>query len=172
MNKQNHLFKSLENECQKSKKRLFAKEEDVLIKHYYEDLNIKDWKVISTYLENRTSKNCRDRYQNYLDPKIVNKPFDLEEEDLLIELVAKYGKKWNTIASQMNNRSPGSVKNKWYKNLKDRVGKEFIESIPKQTGNRIARLVLPKIQQKEQTDYFWMNDDNFLNHSDWLEQIL
>jgi hypothetical protein len=49
-------------------------------------------------------KNCRDRYQNYLDPKIINKPFSLEEEDLLIELVAKYGKIWNTIAFQMNNR--------------------------------------------------------------------
>jgi hypothetical protein len=131
MNKQYHLCKSLETECQKSKKRLFTKQEDALIKHCYEDLNIKDWRIISTYLENRTSKNCRDHYFNYLDPKIINKPFNLEEEDLLIELVAKYGKKWNTIASQMNNRSAGSVKNKWYKNLKDKVGTEFIETIPK-----------------------------------------
>jgi hypothetical protein len=172
MNKQYDLCKSLETECQKSKTRLFTEQEDALIRHCYEDLNIKNWKIISTYLENRTSKNCRDRYQNYLDPKIINKPFNLEEEDLLIELVAKYGKKWNAIASQMNNRSPGSVKNKWYKNLKAKVGREFIESIPKKAENLIARLVHPEIQPKEPVDCFWMNDDNILMHSDWLEQIL
>jgi hypothetical protein len=113
MNKQNQLCKSFEDECKRSKKRFFTKEEDALIKHYYEDLNIKDWKIISTYLENRTAKNCKDHYQNYLDPKIINKPFNLEEEKLLIKLVAKYGKKWNTIASQMNNRSADYIKNKW-----------------------------------------------------------
>jgi hypothetical protein len=131
VNKQNHLCESLEDECQESKKRIFTEEEDAIIRHYYEDLNIKDWKIISTYLKNRTSKNCRDRYQNYLDPKIMNKPFSLEDEELLIELVAKYGKKWKTIASQMNNRSADSVKNKWYKNLKYKVGTKFIESVPK-----------------------------------------
>jgi hypothetical protein len=72
----------------------------------------------------------------------------------------------------MNNRSPGSVKNKWYKNLKNKVGTEFLESIPKKQGNRIARLVLPEVQLKEQADYFWMNDDDFTIRSDWLEQIL
>jgi hypothetical protein len=64
---------------------------------------------------------------------------------LLVELVAKYGKKWNAIASRMNSRSPGAIKSKWYKRLKDKVGIEFIESIPKNTGNRIARLVLPEV---------------------------
>jgi hypothetical protein len=54
--------------------------------------------------------------------------------------------------------------------LKNQVGKEFIESIPEKPGNRIARLALPEVQQKEAADYFWMNDDNFLTHSDWLEQ--
>jgi hypothetical protein len=49
MNKQNRFCKSLEGECPKSKKRLFTEEEDALIKHCYEDLNIKDWKIISTY---------------------------------------------------------------------------------------------------------------------------
>jgi hypothetical protein len=56
--------------------------------------------------------------------------------------------------------------------LKNKVGTEFLESIPTKQGNRIVRLVLPEVQLKEQTDYFWMNDDNFMTHSDWIEQIL
>jgi hypothetical protein len=80
-------------------------------------------------------------------------------------------KKKKTIASQMNNRSPGCVKNKWHKILKNKVGKESIESIPQNSGNRIARLVLLEVQPKEPSDYLWMNDDNFLTHSDWLESI-
>jgi hypothetical protein len=90
---------------------------------------------------------------------------------LLIELVAKYGTKWNTIAAQMNNRSPGCIKNKWYKHLKDKVGNEFLESIPKKQKNRIARLVFPESHIKESIDEFWMNQDNFLTNFYWLDQI-
>jgi hypothetical protein len=145
MKKQNEISQQFEVKCERSPKRLFTEQEDILIKYYYEDLNIKSWKIISFYLKNRTPKNCRDHYQNYLDPKIINKPFNVEEDDLLIELVEKYGKKWNFIACKMNYRSPGSVKNRWYKHLKIKVGNEFNESISKKSGNRIAQLVLPDI---------------------------
>jgi hypothetical protein len=48
-----------------------TEQENVLSKHDYEDLNIKDWKIILSYLDDRTAKHCRNHFRNYLDPEII-----------------------------------------------------------------------------------------------------
>jgi hypothetical protein len=169
MNKQDQICHSLQSESQKNKKRFFTHKEDNLIKHFYEDMEIKDWAIISSYLDNRTPKNCRDRYHNYFDSKLNLRPFNLEDDDLIIELVLKHGKKWNKIAYKMNNRSPGAVKSRWYKHLSHIIKKEFINSVSKKQVNRKARLMFPEIQPNE-SDNIWTKDYTFFNHSDWFEQ--
>jgi hypothetical protein len=41
MKKQNEISQQLEYECERFPQRLFTEQEDALIKHYYETLNIK-----------------------------------------------------------------------------------------------------------------------------------
>jgi hypothetical protein len=48
---QDRLFQSLEVENIKSSKRSLTEQEYVLSKHYCEDLNIKNGKIISSYLD-------------------------------------------------------------------------------------------------------------------------
>jgi hypothetical protein len=52
----------------KSSRQTFTKEDDWIIKHLYEQMKIKDWNKISAHFKNRSPKNCRDRYINYLSP--------------------------------------------------------------------------------------------------------
>jgi hypothetical protein len=42
MNNQNEFSQKLGVECERSPQRLFAEQEDALIKHYYENLKIKN----------------------------------------------------------------------------------------------------------------------------------
>lgn len=41
---------------------------------------------------------CRERYENILNPNISKEEFSAEEDRLLLELYAKYPNKWSEIA--------------------------------------------------------------------------
>ena len=54
-------------------------------------------KVISYLDIERTAKQLKDHYINYLRPDINKEKWTLEDDLLLIELLKKYGKNWNLI---------------------------------------------------------------------------
>lgn len=54
-------------------------------------------KVISYLDIERTAKQLKDHYINYLRPDINKEKWNLEDDLLLIELLKKYGKNWNLI---------------------------------------------------------------------------
>ena len=48
-------------------------------------------------LGNKTSRQVRDKYLNNLDPKIKEKSWTLEEDDILYENFLIHGSKWTII---------------------------------------------------------------------------
>jgi hypothetical protein len=131
----------------KSSHKMFTKEEDQLLKHLYEQMKIKNWNEISSHFENRSPKNCRDRYINYLSSCFKNDEWLPDEDETLSKLIETYGKKW-TIISELMHRSPNTVKNRWYRVLLKATNPELISSIEKKkTTIRVARLVFPKEEQ-------------------------
>jgi hypothetical protein len=145
----------------KSSKRFFTPPEDEIIKHHYHELGITDWNIISTFLIDRTPKNCRDRYINFLKPNIIQNPWNPEEEDLFLRLILKFGKRWTHISSFMNHRSPGNLKNRWNNHLKKKIGKELIKLIPSKQQFRVASFHLLKDLKKFQPRLIWEEDDIF-----------
>lgn len=72
----------------------------------------KNWKKISECVADRTDVQCLHRWQKVLNPDLVKGPWTKEEDEMIIELVKKYGaKKWSIVAS----------------NLKGRIGKQCRE---------------------------------------------
>lgn len=73
-------------------------------------------KLLSQKLKNshKTGKQCRERWVNYLNPKLHHKPWKKSEEKKLIELYKVLGKKWTKISAYFSNRSSNSVKNHFY----------------------------------------------------------
>ena len=63
----------------------WTKEEDQKLLKGIELYGLHQWNLISEIVGNRTSKQCKERYFNHLDPNIVRKPWTDEE------LYAKYG---------------------------------------------------------------------------------
>ncbi|OMJ75736.1 hypothetical protein SteCoe_25074 [Stentor coeruleus] len=80
----------------------------------------KNWNQISKLLSqkiknsHKSGKQCRERWVNYLNPKLQHKAWKKSEEKRLVELFKVLGKKWTKISSYFDGRSSNSVKNHFY----------------------------------------------------------
>lgn len=69
-----------------------------------------DWKEVSVIC-GRTTKQCRERWVNVLDPSIRRTPWSREEILALFEAQRELGNKWSTIAARLPGRPETAVKN-------------------------------------------------------------
>ena len=107
----------MENSTLKRSRKVFIKDEDfnlvnAVLKN--PDLN---WKKISNEVQTRTARQCRDRWVQYLSMKLYLEEWKKEEDELLIQAVQNYGKKWSLIKQLFPRRSYSCVKNRWYSYL-------------------------------------------------------
>lgn len=59
----------------------------------------------------KTAKQCRERWNNQINPIISSNPLSYEEIDQLFSLHKKFGNKWSKISCQMVGRTDNIVKN-------------------------------------------------------------
>jgi hypothetical protein len=91
----------------------FLKAEDDLLRELVELYGETNWTTISRYMHRRTARQCRERYKNYLSPRVRNRGWTPEEEELLAQKVRELGPRWAKIACYFEARSDVSVKNRW-----------------------------------------------------------
>jgi hypothetical protein len=91
----------------------FSPEEDSRLLELVQQYGSKAWNCIAAGMGNRNSRQCRERYNNYLDPSLRHDSWTNEEDLLLIEKVTEYGLKWNTIAKFFEDRSDIALRNRW-----------------------------------------------------------
>jgi hypothetical protein len=102
------------------KKGHWTVDEDKQIEEYVNKYGTK-WSQISRMIKNRTGKQIRDRYMNYILSTINRKRFTKEEDTKLKGLYIKYGTKWTEISKQFEGRSPEMIKNRFYSFLKPKI---------------------------------------------------
>ncbi|XWS50882.1 hypothetical protein CRYUN_Cryun12cG0128000 [Craigia yunnanensis] len=62
----------------------------------------KSWKKIAEFFPDRSEVQCLHRWQQVLNPDLVKGTWTQEEDDKIVELVAKYGPtKWSVIAKSL-----------------------------------------------------------------------
>jgi hypothetical protein len=87
-------------------------EEDEKLVHLIAQ-GIPNWGQISKVMEGRSSKQCRERWINYLDPSLKHTPWTGEEDALLIQLQASWGNRWSLISREIPGRSENAVRGRF-----------------------------------------------------------
>lgn len=91
----------------------FSKTEDEALRRLVAEHGESNWATVAACMKNRTPRQCRERFKNYLSPAIKNGPWTPEEEALLEQKYREIGPKWAKIALFFEQRSDVNVKNHW-----------------------------------------------------------
>uniref|UniRef100_A0A1J3GKV7 Myb-related protein 3R-1 n=1 Tax=Noccaea caerulescens TaxID=107243 RepID=A0A1J3GKV7_NOCCA len=100
-------------------------EEDEILKKAVHNFKGKNWKKIAEYFKDRTDVQCLHRWQKVLNPELVKGPWTKEEDEMIVQLIQKYGpKKWSTIARFLPGRIGKQCRERWHNHLNPAINKE------------------------------------------------
>ena len=121
----NHTFRTI-------KKRIpWTEEEDKSIKSLVNKYGTSNWTLISNEMgQNRSGKQCRERWYNQLIPNVKKNNWTEEEENILFTKHMQYGNKWAEIGSFLPGRTLNDIKNHFYSKLR-----KFIRKILRQIND-------------------------------------
>ncbi|KAL0557743.1 hypothetical protein IC582_006294 [Cucumis melo] len=109
----------------RSTKGQWTAEEDEILRKAVQRFKGKNWKKIAECFKDRTDVQCLHRWQKVLNPELVKGPWSKEEDEIIVELVEKYGpKKWSTIAQHLPGRIGKQCRERWHNHLNPAINKE------------------------------------------------
>jgi len=91
----------------------FRPDEDFRLKELVRRLG-PDWNEISRQMGSRNSRQCKERWSNYLSPEISAQPWTEEEDQLLLRKVGELGPKWVQMTAFFQKRTDSNLKNRWF----------------------------------------------------------
>jgi len=91
----------------------WSQAEDQFILSLVHSQGAHNWVRISSMMQTRSPKQCRERFHQNLKPNLNHDPISPEEGALIEQMVAEMGKRWAEIARRLRGRSDNAVKNWW-----------------------------------------------------------
>lgn len=145
----------------------FTKTEDERIMELVERFGKKNWALISSFMNGRTAKQCRDRYCNYLIPGFFQGEWSKEEDELLLKLYKENGSKWSVIKNHFPKRSSNSLKNRWYyflrkeiKSMSEKNNDEVEEEKNKNENEKAEKNFLPNYEENSNENNLLIENEN------------
>jgi hypothetical protein len=102
-------------------KKQFSIEEDRMVVMFVASHGLKSWSLLAAQMQNRSAKQCRERWHNHLNPAINRRPWTAQEDRILALRHRELGNRWAEIARLLPGRTDTLVKNRWNTSVKDRL---------------------------------------------------
>lgn len=125
---------------EKMEKHPWSAEEDASLRSLVEQYGPKGWTTIATFMPDRVSKQCRERWHNHLSPDVKKHNWSVEEDKIIMESVEKIGKKWSQIVELLPGRTDNAIKNRWNSNMRKmlrQTRKMLISMCPPEGGGAL-----------------------------------
>ena len=94
----------------KLRKKKFTKEDDLILKEAIRRTPNWDWKEIAAKTGKYTARQCRERWNNYINPKLLKTEWTPEEDEILQNRYKEFGSNWVKIQTYLPGRAVNSIK--------------------------------------------------------------
>ncbi|KAI9196791.1 hypothetical protein LWI28_027054 [Acer negundo] len=99
----------------------------------------------------RNGKSCRLRWVNYLRPDLKRGQITPHEESIILDLHARWGNRWSTIARSLPGRTDNEIKNYWRTHFKKKAKiSSAADNSDKAKNNRLLKRQQFHQQQQQQ----------------------
>lgn len=92
----------------------FSEEDDSRLRELVQEYGENSWIQIANLMPGRNSRQCRERWLNYLSPKLNTNTWTPEEDSLLLEKQKEIGTSWVKISKFFEGRTDQMCKNRFF----------------------------------------------------------
>jgi len=124
------------------KKGQWSYQEDKLLRQWVKLNGPKDWEACGRFIHGRKGKQCREHWNNCLNPELKKGCWSPEEDFLIMFFYEKCKGSWKKIVPLFQGRIENSIKNRFYSQLRKYATKNFERSERKKMKARIKLNVL------------------------------
>ncbi|KAK8870710.1 hypothetical protein M9Y10_008597 [Tritrichomonas musculus] len=96
-----------------SKRMPFKPEEDQKLRELVEKYGDSNWNLISSFMPNRSVRQCRERWNNNLSSNILKDKWSPKEDELLKQKYYEFGPKWKLLEKFFPGRTSYNIRNRW-----------------------------------------------------------
>lgn len=153
-----------------TKHKKFSREEDRKLIFLVSIFGVKDWRNLAKKMEGRNSRQCRERWQNYLNPNLNHSSWSKEEDEKLLNLREEHGPKWKLISKHFRNRTDAMIKNRYYVLMRSEKKKNEKDDDELFSNSKNIQNANPLFIDNNENNINQKNVDNNNNNNDKKEE--
>ena len=107
------------------KKGQWSIQEDNLLKEWIKKNGPRKWEQCGKFIQGRSGKQCREHWNNCLNPDLIKGEWTAEEDFLIMQFYEIYKGNWKKIIHLFNGRTDNSIKNRFFSQLRKIAAKNM-----------------------------------------------
>jgi hypothetical protein len=112
------------NSKKKAGPKVWTKEEDQLLLNMVQSMRMPmKWSIVAQQMQDRTGKQCRERYVNHLNPRLKVADWNPVEDATIFHLYNTAGSHWAKMSKMIPGRTDNGIKNRFH-NLRRQLERE------------------------------------------------